>query len=126
MDGSYTNYFGFAEEPFGSTSDPRFFYRHHSYQEILALLQYAIESRKGIVVCTGEVGTGKTLLLKVLMQNLESNSRAILITNASLTIDEMLRLILRRLGVATLVKGRAAMLEQLTNILSGQNKTKQT
>ena len=122
MDGSYTNYFGFAEEPFGSTSDPRFFYRHHSYQEILAVLQHGIESRKGIVVCTGEVGTGKTLLLKVLMQNLEAKGRVILITNGCLSIDELLRLVLSRLGISALVEDRPTMLGQLAGALVGERK----
>ena len=122
MDGSYTNYFGFAEEPFGSTSDPRFFYRHHSYQEILAVLQHGIESRKGIVVCTGEVGTGKTLLLKVLMQNLEAKGRVILITNGCLSIDELLRLVLSRLGISALVEDRPTMLGQLAGALVGDRK----
>jgi general secretion pathway protein A len=122
MDGSYTNYFGFAEEPFGSTSDPRFFYRHHSYQEILAVLQHGIESRKGIVVCTGEVGTGKTLLLKVLMQNLESKGRVILIANGCFSIDELLKLVLSRLGISALVEDRPAMLGQLAGALVGERK----
>jgi general secretion pathway protein A len=120
MDGIYTNYFGFAEAPFGSTSDPRFFYRHHSYQEILAILQHGIESRKGIVVCTGEVGTGKTLLLKVLMQNLESKGRAILITNGCLSIDELLKLVLCRLGISVFVEDRPTMLGQLAGALVGE------
>ena len=122
MDGSYSNYFGFAEEPFGSTSDPRFFYRHHSYQEILAVLQHGIESRKGIVVCTGEVGTGKTLLLKVLMQNLESKGRVILIANGCFSIDELLKLVLSRLGISALVEDRPAMLGQLAGALVGERK----
>ena len=122
MDSSYTNYFGFAEAPFGGTADPRFFYRHHSYQEILAVLQHAIEGRKGIAVCTGEVGTGKTLLLKVLMQNLESKGLAILITNAYLNIDGLLRLILSRLGISALVEDRATMLGQLAGALVGDRK----
>ena len=120
MDGSYTNYFGFAEAPFGATSDPRFFYRHHSYEEILAVLQHGIESRKSIVVCTGEVGTGKTLLLKLLMQNLESKGRAILITNGCLSIDELLKLVLCRLGISVFVEDRPTMLGQLAGALAGE------
>jgi general secretion pathway protein A len=122
MDGMYTNYFGFVEAPFGGTPDPRFFYRNHSYQEALTLLQHAIEDHKGIVLCAGEVGTGKTLLLKMLMQNLESKGRAILITNAWSSIDKLLRLILSRLGVSTLVEDRLVMPEHLAGALVGQRK----
>ena len=122
MDGMYTNYFGFVEAPFGGTPDPRFFYRNHSYQEALTLLQHAIEDCKGIVLCSGEVGTGKTLLLKVLMQNLESKGRAILITNAWSSLDKLLRLILSRLGVSTLVEDRLVMPEYLAGTLAGERK----
>ena len=122
MDGIYCSYFGFAEAPFGNTSDPRFLYRYRSYQGILAILQHGVEGRKGIVMCTGEVGTGKTLLLKVLMQNLETKGRAILITNGCFSIDDLLRLILNRLGISALAKDRVTMLGQLTGSFAGQPK----
>jgi len=52
--------------------DPRFFYKLPHVQEALACLQYGIASRKGFVVMTGEVGTGKTTLLKTVLSSLRS------------------------------------------------------
>ena len=126
MDGMYCHHFGMREMPFGVTPDPRFFYRNEANKEILMVLQHAVESRNGVVVCTGEVGTGKTLLLKVLRRNLQPHGRVIFISNASLNFDEVLRLVLRRLSVAPLVKGRSRMLEQLGSVLGGPTTTGQT
>jgi general secretion pathway protein A len=65
----YENYFGFADLPFRVTPQPQFFYSNSTYGEALATLRYGIEGRKGFIVITGEVGTGKTTLLKVLMRS---------------------------------------------------------
>ena len=65
----YTSYFGFREKPFHVTPDPRFFYTNPVYQEAYATLLYGIRERKGLIVLTGEVGTGKTTLLRKLMDN---------------------------------------------------------
>jgi energy-coupling factor transporter ATP-binding protein EcfA2 len=67
----YNSYFGFLESPFSVTPDPRFFYTNPIYQEAYAIPRYGIEAKKGFIVVTGEVGTGKTTLLRKLMRNLE-------------------------------------------------------
>jgi general secretion pathway protein A len=56
----YRYFFGINDFPFGTCPDPRFLYKMPHVQEALACLQYGIASRKGFVVMTGEVGTGKT------------------------------------------------------------------
>ena len=71
----YTDYFGFREKPFTITPDPRFFYTNPSYQEAYASLLYGIHERRGFIVLTGEIGTGKTTLLRRLMENMESHIR---------------------------------------------------
>ena len=55
----YNRYFGFLESPFSVTPDPRFFYTNPVYLEAYATLRYGIEAKKGFIVITGEVGTGK-------------------------------------------------------------------
>ena len=64
------SYFGFRETPFGVTPDPRFFYSSSLYLEGLAALVYGIRGKKGLMLLTGEVGTGKTILLRKLMRQL--------------------------------------------------------
>jgi general secretion pathway protein A len=62
----YNAYFGFTESPFNLSPDPSFFYRSPQHEEALANLIYGVQSRKGFIVLTGEVGTGKTTLLECL------------------------------------------------------------
>ena len=57
--GTFEDYFGFRETPFGATPDPRFFYANPLYLEGLAALVYGIKAKKGLMLLTGEVGTGK-------------------------------------------------------------------
>ncbi|HYY25555.1 MAG TPA: AAA family ATPase, partial [Candidatus Udaeobacter sp.] len=66
----FENHFGFRETPFGATPDPRFFYSHPIYVQALAALAYGIQDKKGLMLVTGEVGTGKTVLLRMLMRQL--------------------------------------------------------
>jgi general secretion pathway protein A len=62
----YNAYFGFREGPFNLSPDPTFLYRSKQHEEALANLIYGVQSRKGFIVLTGEVGTGKTTLLECL------------------------------------------------------------
>ena len=59
----YTGYFGLREYPFGLTSDLRFFYKNPLHEEAHANIVTAIRDRKGLILLTGEPGTGKTTLL---------------------------------------------------------------
>src|SRR5262245_65986184 len=67
----YGKHFGFAEQPFSVTPDPRFSYVNSDYREAFATLRYGIETRKGFIVITGEAGNGKKTLLRWLMQIME-------------------------------------------------------
>src|ERR1700733_9582536 len=68
----YNAYFGFTESPFSLSPDPAFFYRSEQHEEALANLIYGVQSRKGFIVLTGEVGTGKTTMLECLRDFLDS------------------------------------------------------
>ena len=62
----YREFYGLKELPFALTPDPRFIYFTPSHTEVMANLHYGIESGKGLVVVTGEVGTGKTTILRII------------------------------------------------------------
>jgi general secretion pathway protein A len=69
----YNAYFGFEESPFNLSPDPAFFYRSAQHEEALANLIYGVQSRKGFIVLSGEVGTGKTTMLECLRDYLEAH-----------------------------------------------------
>lgn len=69
----YNAFFGFHEPPFNLSPDPAFLYRSPQHEEALANLIYGVHSRKGFIVLTGEVGTGKTTMLECLRDYLEAN-----------------------------------------------------
>lgn len=68
----YNAFFGFEDNPFNLSPDPMFLYRSRQHEEALANLIYGVQSRKGFIVLTGEVGTGKTTMLECLRDYLEA------------------------------------------------------
>ncbi len=68
----YNAYFGFSESPFNLSPDPEFLYRSPQHEEALANLIYGVRSRKGFIVLSGEVGTGKTTMLECLRDYLDA------------------------------------------------------
>jgi type II secretory pathway predicted ATPase ExeA len=118
----YNDYFGFTEAPFSLTPDPRFSYTNALYQEAFATLRYGIEARKGFIVITGEAGTGKTTLLRRLMQSFGRHVQTAYIYNPHVTLTELLRLILSDLGLTNRTEDRLAMIAQLNEYLIKQLK----
>lgn len=85
----YNAYFGFAENPFEISPDPEFLYRSPQHEEALANLIYGVRGRKGFIVLSGEVGTGKTTMLECLRDYLESQRiEFAFIFNSRLTPDQ--------------------------------------
>src|SRR5436853_1660255 len=84
----YAEFYRLKELPFALTPDPRFIYFTPSHTEVMANLHYGIESGKGIVVVTGEVGTGKTTILRWMMQRLDRTVLVAYVFNPRLTVPE--------------------------------------
>jgi general secretion pathway protein A len=95
----YKEFYGLRELPFALTPDPRFIYFTPSHTEAMANLHYGIESGKGLIVVTGEVGTGKTTILRWMMQRLERTVLVGYIFNPRLTVPEFYQHVTRVLGV---------------------------
>src|ERR1041385_2888946 len=87
----YSAYFGLREAPFNITPDPSFLYDSESHREGLAQLQYGINARRGFIVLTGEVGTGKTTLIQTLLSQLASDTQTALIFSAITSPLDLLR-----------------------------------
>lgn len=85
----YNAYFGLAQNPFNISPDPEFLYRSPQHEEALANLIYGVRGRKGFIVLTGEVGTGKTTMLECLRDYLDSQRiEFAFIFNSRLTPDQ--------------------------------------
>jgi len=95
----YLNYFHFSEMPFSIAPNPRYLYMSSRHREALAHLLYGTASAGGIVVLTGEVGTGKTTLCRCLLGQIPPNTDAALIVNPKLTAHELLATICDELSI---------------------------
>lgn len=84
----YLAYYGLKEQPFAISPDPRFLYMSEAHQEALAHLTYGITQRRGFVVITGPVGTGKTTLANALLSDLPQKVLTAFLANPTLTRDE--------------------------------------
>jgi general secretion pathway protein A len=113
----YTGHFGLREAPFRATPDPRFFYGNPVYREAYAALLYGVVARKGFIALTGEVGTGKTTLLRRLMDELGPPVRFVLFYNTTSTFDETIEFICAELGLAVGGLSRVQRLQRLNDLL---------
>ena len=90
----YKAFFGLTENPFNLSPDPAFLYPSSQHEEALANLTYGVQSRKGFIVLTGEVGTGKTTLLECLRDYMEQEGiHFAFIFNSRLTVDQFFEMI---------------------------------
>jgi general secretion pathway protein A len=87
----YLDFFGLKMFPFANTADPRFFFANEAHEEALANMTYAIEQGKGMVMITGEVGTGKTLIANVLTLRLRRSTLMVTIPDPLLRGDQLMR-----------------------------------
>ena len=95
----YKTYFGLQERPFSITPDPRFLYPSPQHQEALGHLQYGIGENSGFALLTGEVGTGKTTVIRALIDQLPDGINLASITNPQLSADELVASICDEFGV---------------------------
>ncbi|MCX5703139.1 MAG: AAA family ATPase [Candidatus Omnitrophica bacterium] len=97
----YEEYWGFKEKPFENTPDPRFIYYSLKHEEALMRLLYAVQERKGAAMLSGEYGSGKTLLSRVVMAKLlneDERYRIALIVNPAIPKEELLSEIAYQFG----------------------------
>ena len=118
----YTKYYGFNEKPFTLTPNPRFIYLSNNHKEAFAHLLYGINNHYGFVELIGEVGTGKTTVLRTLLSQLnEDNYRSALIFNPCLTGVELLRSINHEFGLNSVSEYANELLEELNKFLLKEN-----
>jgi general secretion pathway protein A len=123
----YTKYFGFNEKPFTLTPNPRFIFLSKNHKEAFAHLLYGINNHYGFIELTGEVGTGKTTVLRTLLGQLQDdNYRTALIFSPCLTGVELLRSINTEFGLESKSEYANELLAELNRFLLAETATGQT
>ncbi len=113
----YNEYYGLVRAPFEMTPDPSFLYLGEAHREGLATLVYAVNSGKGFVMLTGEVGTGKTTLLHALLAQLDAKTNSAFIFNPRLDPLGFFRMLFEELGVGPACDSKAEYLLALNHYL---------
>lgn len=113
----YLEYYGLSESPFNLTPDANFLYPSKVHREVLAHLLYGINSRKGFIMVTGEVGSGKTTLCRALLKKLGPKTDVALVLNSFLTEEELLKTINEDLGIPTAGKTKKELIDELNSFL---------
>jgi general secretion pathway protein A len=113
----YEDFFGLKEPPFNVTPDPRFLYFSRHHQEALSALMYGIESRRGFIQITGEIGAGKTTLCRTVLHNLCNTVHTSLVFNPKLSEFELLQAIVEDFGIQPKGKKRKDYFDALNQFL---------
>jgi putative secretion ATPase (PEP-CTERM system associated) len=113
-------YFGFSAAPFQLSPDPSFFYGSRGHKRAHAYLQYGLYQSEGFIVLTGEVGAGKTTLIRNLLRELDANKVvATQLVSTQLDADSLVRAVATAFGIAVRDKDKAGVLAQLEAYLLG-------
>lgn len=113
---SYIEYFGLNREAFSNAPDARFYFNSEQHSQALLRLMYAVDSNKGLAVCIGGVGTGKTTLARKMLDGLDEEhyeSSLLVMVHSGITADWILTRIAMQLGVENPAQDRLPLLNQL-------------
>ena len=113
---SYLEFYSLKEHPFSISVDNRFYYNSSLHAEALVRLKHAAESRKGLAILLGDVGSGKTTVAQQMLDELDEKSyesALLIVIHASVTSQWLLRKIAMQLGVQTPAEDKTALLSQL-------------
>lgn len=119
----YNAHFGLKENPFNQTPDSSFFFPSRKHKSALDALIYAIRQRKGFVVVTGEIGSGKTTVARTLLRTLGDGVKTAVVTNTFLSPKGVITMILNDLGVQFTPGPKDHLLHQLNEFLLEQART---
>jgi len=113
----YKDYYHFKENPFNVTSDPDFFFSSSHHIEAFSHLMYGIKQRRGILVVTGEIGTGKTTICRTLLGRLDQNTKTALILNPNFSELQLLQLIIKDFGIVGNYRNKFDLVNALNEFL---------
>lgn len=116
----YTSFFGFKEQPFNITPDPKFVYLSAGHQAVLEHMIYGVDQRMGFILITGHIGAGKTTLTRLFLDRLEDQAQTALIFNTFLNEIELLRAVNREFGLPADSSSRQVLIDALNAFLIQQ------
>ncbi|MEI9978116.1 MAG: AAA family ATPase [Edaphobacter sp.] len=123
----YNSFFKLQSSPFGTSPDPRFLYMMPHTREALACLEYGISARKGFTVLTGEVGTGKTTLLRRALSSFSGRRvSTAFVFNPRLDVLDFLEFVLTDFGIVPQTRTKSGMLLQLNRWLIERYRMEET
>jgi len=110
----YVKFYQLKKEPFHITPDPELFYLSSSHKEAFASVMYGVENRKGFMAVLGEVGTGKTTVIRsYLMQQARKNFKPIYLFNSNITFEELVRIVLKEFRIDPADQSLSEMVQRL-------------
>lgn len=119
----YIKFFGLAEAPFNITPDSRFLFLSQRHKEALSALLYGIKERKGFILLTGEIGSGKTTICRALVNELKAeNVRLALILNPGLSEMELLKTINDEFQIPSYYDTKKGLVDSLNEFLINENR----
>ena len=114
----YLNYYNLKKEPFKIAPDPEFLFLSPSHREALASIMYGVEQRKGFITITGEVGVGKTSVLRYYLEQVDkANLKAVYIFNPNLSFAGLMKAIFQKMGFDTKTEDPSEMVNNFHLIL---------
>ena len=116
----YTSFYGFKCKPFQLAPDPEFLFRSRVHKRALTYLNYGIKDNYGFILLTGEIGTGKTTVIRTLLKQIPDGIKVAKITNTKVSSEQLFAMINEDFGLDTKGKDKTAMLRDLTDFLIGQ------
>jgi type II secretory pathway predicted ATPase ExeA len=122
----YLEYYNLKEQPFSNVVDNRFYYSNSQHSNALIKLKYAIDTRKGLAVVIGDIGTGKTTLARRLLEELDEEqyeAALLVVIHSSVTSEWLLRKFAMQLGVSDVKENKIDLLSQIYRRLSDINES---
>ncbi|CAG0997144.1 hypothetical protein ANAEL_02674 [Anaerolineales bacterium] len=113
----YEEFFGFTAKPFELVPDPEFLYLSRAHKKAITYLEYGIRERNGFLLITGEIGSGKTTILRNILKNLDEKVTLSKIFNTKVTSEQLLAMINDDFGLDVTGKDKIALLRQLNEFL---------
>ncbi len=118
----YEGFYGLRERPFNLTPDPRYLFQSDKHKDAFAHLLYGIRHHNGFVMLTGEIGTGKTTILRALLQQVDTDTNIAFVFNPCLSPIELLRKINEDFGIPTRGETVKDLVDELNAYLLANNR----